>query len=215
MQGLLDYWATRLLRAGRDTPDLVLADFNASLAPELEDARCPYLGLDAFRETKRDLFFGREKLVDEWLGRLKRRQRLLVAIGSSGSGKSSLVLAGLVPALKAGALAGSRDWRYLPPMVPGSSPLESLAQALQASDESGPAWIQQHVEAFHRDPSHLVSLLAESGDRTTVLVVDQFEELFSLCDDEAARQAFVNNLIHLIKSARPPPHRHPHDAERL
>src|SRR5688572_22055961 len=54
VQGLLDYWGTRLYRAGHEPPDLVLADFDPSVAPELDDARCPYLGLDSFRETKRD-----------------------------------------------------------------------------------------------------------------------------------------------------------------
>src|SRR5438034_528871 len=55
-----------------------------------------------------------------------RTQRLLAVVGPSGSGKSSLVLAGLIPALKAGALPGSQDWCYLPPLVPGSDPLANL-----------------------------------------------------------------------------------------
>src|SRR3712207_985902 len=53
IQGLLDYWATRLYRAGREPSDTVLADFDPSLASELDDKRCPYLGLDSFRETRR------------------------------------------------------------------------------------------------------------------------------------------------------------------
>src|SRR5918999_5566697 len=102
-QSLLDYWANMLYRAGREPPDAALAEFDPTLAPDLDDALCPYVGLDAFREDDHARFFGRNRLVEDWVERL-RSDRLLVVVGPSGSGKSSLVLGGLIPMLKDGAL---------------------------------------------------------------------------------------------------------------
>ena len=98
-----------------------------ALAPELEEALCPYLGLDAFQATDKDRFFGRQALVKRMLDQLKG-SRLLAVVGPSGSGKSSVVLAGLLAELQAGALPGSSNWRYLPRLVPGSDPLANLAR---------------------------------------------------------------------------------------
>lgn len=105
-QGILDYWSTAVFRTSRLTIDTTLDEFNPDLAPELDEKDCPYVGLDAFRESTFTLFFGRERLVKTMLQRLAD-EALLAAVGDSGSGKSSLVLAGLLPKLKAGALPGS------------------------------------------------------------------------------------------------------------
>src|SRR5262249_38228001 len=126
-QGLLDYWVARLYRGGMEPPDATLAEFDPALAPELPDELCPYLGLDAFREADNDKFFGRSELIARLVERLAD-QRLLAVVGPSGSGKSSLVRAGLIPALKTGALPDSQNWRYLPPIVPGSDPMANLAR---------------------------------------------------------------------------------------
>ena len=112
-QAILDYWSAILFKAGRQPPDATLAEFDPDLAPEIPDALCPYVGLDPFREAKRDVFFGRERMVTSLLERLKD-DRLLVVVGPSGCGKSSIVLAGLLPALKNGALPDSQNWRYAP-----------------------------------------------------------------------------------------------------
>jgi WD40 repeat protein len=175
-QGLLDYWVARLYRVGEDPPDATLAEFDPALAPELPDDLCPYLGLDAFREVDGDKFFGRDELIARLVERLAD-QRLLAIVGPSGSGKSSLVRAGLIPALKRGALPGSQDWRYLPTIVPGSDPMASLARVMRTENQEPRTEI---------DASVLGS--------PVVLVVDQFEELFTLCDDDQARQAFVAAL---------------------
>jgi len=182
-QGLLDYWVARLYRVGEEPPDAALAEFDPALAPELPDELCPYLGLDAFREADGDKFFGRNELIARLVERLAG-QRLLAVVGPSGSGKSSLVRAGLIPALKRGALPGSQDWIYLPPIVPGSDPLASLARATDAAAlEAG---------APSDDP--------KSKIQNQVLVVDQFEELFTLCDDDQARQALVAALREFIET---------------
>jgi len=198
-QGILNYWATILYRVGREPPEGSLAEFDLLLEPDLPDSLCPYLGLDAFDEGRRGYFFGRRRLVDEWVSRLANG-RLLAIVGPSGSGRSSVVLGGLVPALKDGGVPGSGGWRYYPPMVPGSDPLASLARLLQSPDGDADDWVDRQVEAFLGDADHLTRLIGEHGDGPALLIVEQFEELFTLCADERARRAFVDNLVGLIQA---------------
>jgi hypothetical protein len=129
-QGLIDYWSTTLLRVGRTVSDATLADFDPALAPVLPDAQCPYLGLDAFQENDSERFFGRSRVVSE-LCALVSPESLTLVLGPSGSGKSSAVRSGLVPALKSGAIQGSEQWRYATVFMPGSEPTLSLARAVQ------------------------------------------------------------------------------------
>jgi hypothetical protein len=206
-QSLLDYWANALYRAGQLAPEARLADFDPNLAPELPDEPCPYRGLAAFREDDRDFFFGREGLLNDMLDRLRDGDRLLAIVGSSGSGKSSVVLAGLLPRLKAGALPGSAGWRYAT-IVPGSQPLASLARVLQSAAPAAPgldlaqaARLLFAADGFRRAPDTLAATLDETAAPPLALVVDQFEELFTLCADEAARAAFVRQLLGLVHDA--------------
>ncbi|MCP4515556.1 MAG: ATP-binding protein, partial [Delftia sp.] len=196
-QGLLDYWSTLMYRAGQEPPDSTLAEFAPGNAPQVDE--CPYLGLDAFGEAQQSFFFGRRRLIDEMVTELKGN-RLLSVVGPSGSGKSSLVLAGLMSALKAGATPGSRNWRYVPPMVPGSEPLANLARVLRPSTVSASDWDGVQIQCFKQNPHHLAQLLEKLYHSPTVLVVDQFEELFTLCLDDGARRAFIDNLIHLLQA---------------
>lgn len=198
-QSLLDYWAAILYRAGYEPPEALLAEFDPALAPELADKDCPYLGLDAFREANTSVFFGRQRLVQEMTNRLKEA-RLLAVVGPSGSGKSSLVMAGLLPALKTGAAPGSQAWRYYPPMMPGSHPLANLARLLRAGDTASTEQDAAQVECFRNDSGHLLRLMNEQ-ETPAVLVIDQFEELFTLCLDNQERRAFVDNLMNLIQAA--------------
>jgi WD40 repeat protein len=201
-QSQLDYWATRLFRPGAELPDATLADFDPLLAPELDDALCPYIGLDAFRETQQGVFFGRERLIGELLKKLQA-QRLLAVIGSSGSGKSSVVRAGLIPMLKNGGLPDSAAWVCLPPIVPGSNPLANLARLMLPADADAGS-IRAEVDLYRHDAQHLSRVVAARDNRPIVLVVDQFEEVFTLCTDEAVRTAFVDNLIGLMQSPEVP-----------
>ena len=206
-QSILDYWANALYRAGQPAPQARLADFDPSLAPKLPDEPCPYRGLAAFGEEDREFFFGREGLLNAMVERLREGERLLAVVGSSGSGKSSVVLAGLLPRLKRGALPGSEGWRYAT-IVPGSQPLASLARALQPTGEAAArldvgqaARLLFAAEGFARDPGHLAALLDETAAAPLVLGVDQFEELFTLCTDDDARAAFVGQLLGLVTAA--------------
>jgi hypothetical protein len=201
-QSLLDYWTAILYRAGAEPPESALVEFDWNLAPELPDEMCPYMGLDAFSESEQGVFFGRERLVEEAV-RMLSRGRLLAAVGPSGSGKSSLVLAGLLPALKEAALPDSLQGHHAQRMVPGSQPMANLARALYALQlEPGvdaDTWSAQHAVLLTQDPERLPGLIDHDNAAPLVLVVDQFEEVFTLCVDDAARHAFVACLLALFQ----------------
>lgn len=198
-QSLLDYWSTTLYRVHQEPPDATLNEFDPLLAPALPDALCPYVGLDAFREEHAQRFFGRQRLVTHLITQLHDHP-LVAVVGPSGSGKSSLVRAGLIPALKAGALSGSAHWRYYPPLLPGSTPLIHLAQLVQPSRVNPEAWKRIQVQRFREDSLNLLRLINTLVGVPTVITIDQFEELFTLCADDQERQAFVANLVGLIQA---------------
>jgi WD40 repeat protein len=144
---------------------------------------CPYPGMVPFAEADSARFFGREEEVTDLLQRL-RLHPFLAVIGPSGSGKSSLVFAGLLPALRRSKLFGSGGWRVCI-LRPGASPLAALGTAL-GSDPAEPA---QAVVA---------ALAAEAGAQRLLLVVDQLEELFTLGAQEAT--PFTQALLALADS---------------
>ena len=197
-QNLLDYWQNQLFHAGRDTPDAFLQEFDPMLQPEIPDERCPYIGLNAFDDQNEHLFYGRSQLISDILNHIMV-SRLVAAIGPSGSGKSSVVLAGVLPRLKEGRLPDSANWRYYPTIVPGSTPLTRLARLLQP-ENADEDWILDNIQQFHENHDHLTYLIEEAGFEPAVLVIDQFEETFTLCHDEAERDAFLQNLLNLIRS---------------
>src|SRR5512139_4110029 len=123
----------------------LLTQISSTFQPKPFDGRCPYLGLAAFAEDDADRFFGRETLVSELVARVKG-SRFVVIAGPSGSGKSSLVRAGLIHALKQGALHNSDRWLF-GTLTPGRDPIESLALALSRlkSPEIGD-YLRQHAQ---------------------------------------------------------------------
>jgi len=162
---------------------------------------CPYRGLQVFEEEHAPLFFGRQAAT-EWLVNDLRSSRFLAVVGPSGCGKSSLVRAGLVPGLRRGDLPGSETWP-LSVFRPGHQPLESLAVALiqltgSADDPAAPLQLIDALVADQRQ-LHLTTRLALADappERTIALVVDQFEEIFTLCRDEGQRRPFIDNLLY-------------------
>jgi WD40 repeat protein/DNA-binding SARP family transcriptional activator len=126
---------------------------------------CPYKGLATFEPDDAEYFFGRERLVADLVARLVGTP-LLAVVGPSGSGKSSAVRAGLLPALAGGVLPGSEKWTQAL-MRPGEHPLRELRRTTR---RLGREW-------------------------RSVLVVDQFEELFTVCEDEQERAEFVAELV--------------------
>ncbi|MCA9970261.1 MAG: hypothetical protein KC425_08600, partial [Anaerolineales bacterium] len=153
-QNLLDYWENELFHAGHEVADALLLPFDPALQPTIPDHLCPYVGLDAFQPQQRELFFGRSQLIAELVAQVNG-SRLVGVLGPSGSGKSSAVLAGLLPQLQAGhALPGSDQWHYLPPIVPGSAPLTTLARLL-APPDAAPHDRPDAVDAFRQNATHL------------------------------------------------------------
>ncbi|MFW2335710.1 protein kinase domain-containing protein, partial [Ilumatobacter sp.] len=149
----------------------------AALPDDLEN---PYLGLRAFDDADADRFFGRDRLVSELLDRLDDgtiRSRCVVIVGPSGSGKSSLARAGVVPAIRAGAVPGSSDW-YVSTMVPGNDPFESLEIALLRIAVNPPVTLLDQLRDGERGILRSVRRCLASDRDRVLLVIDQFEEVF-------------------------------------
>jgi WD40 repeat protein/DNA-binding SARP family transcriptional activator len=145
---------------------------------------CPFRGLAPFDAAHAEYFFGRERLVAELVARLVG-STLLAVVGPSGSGKSSAVRAGLLPALADGVVPGSEGWRRAV-MRPGERPLAELSRTLaRAVPETG----SEHAAPWIADALDRLS----AGERL-VLLIDQFEEAFVACRDRTEREAFFDAL---------------------
>ncbi len=161
-----------------------------------EDLINPYKGLRPFEEADVADFFGREQLVDQLLGRLSEDvpfNRFLAVVGPSGSGKSSVVKAGLIPTLRSGALPGSDGW-FVMEMVPGARPLDELEIGLLQVAIKQPPDLMAQLRRDGRGLSRAVRLILPSNSEL-LLVVDQFEELFAREVDDAEREHFLA-LLH-------------------
>lgn len=156
--------------------------------------RNPYKGLRPFEEADAADFFGRDALVSRLLARIEEPARFLAVIGPSGSGKSSVVKAGIMSALRAGRLPGSENW-FVIDMTPGSDPLGELVTGLTSVAARPAAHLADQLRA---DPRGLLwaseSVLA-STDGDLLLVIDQFEELFTPGVPEGDRAHFLD-LLH-------------------
>ncbi len=199
-QQILDRWAACLFRVGiKDVPPAGLAPFDENAAPDLADVKCPYVGLEPFREDEAPTFFGRDERTRDLVEAVRTRTFVFVT-GASGSGKSSLVLAGLLPALHADAIPGSAQWVIVPTVLPGSDPLTNLAQQLAAAlPGTSAAALRDELRA---DPSRLRAILDAHAATPCLVVVDQFEEVFTLKTPETESDAntFVTALIALADS---------------
>lgn len=251
---------TRQERFTADQVQALIGTIKADFQPKEFKGDCPYVGLAPFEEENADLFFGRERLVDELLERVQESRGVFIA-GPSGSGKSSLIRAGFIPALK--KAENSKLWKYAT-LKPGRNPLLELQRALErvalpsnavpGVGQPPDSWQEvarqllpaghsqqfvQKAEALLGQVSTdatrqaLASLFAElgfaalqNGEQPTrlagfeksvlqnptalhevvetilgdrrkqrlVLLIDQFEELFTQVDDEKIRQAFISAL---------------------
>jgi WD40 repeat protein len=135
------------------------------------------------------------------MGDAERLTRFLAVVGPSGSGKSSLVKAGLIPALWQGKLAGSEKW-FVAEMLPGSHPLEELEIALIRVAANQAANLHEQLSRDERGLLRIAQLILPEDGSELVLVVDQFEEVFTLVEDEAARQHFLNLLLTAVTDSR-------------
>jgi TPR repeat protein/energy-coupling factor transporter ATP-binding protein EcfA2 len=184
-------------------------NFLGVAGPEL-----PYPGLRPFGPDESALFFGRKDCVDEMIVRM-RDHRFLAVIGTSGSGKSSLVRTGLVHELTTGAMADAEpDWK-IADCRPGDTPFASLAGALLAPgpENTGadvdPAQMQALAERLRFAPGALTKWCAEGNlppDTNLLVIIDQFEELFRYQDmsGQEASEAFVARLIEAAETREAP-----------
>lgn len=157
-----------------DTLDFRFKALARGEAPPAYNSACPFMGLAAFQYGDREYFFGREALVNDLLSRLGRH-RFLAVLGPSGCGKSSVVLAGLLPALE--EMQPGLRWTSL---FPGNQPVAALKSA-------------ERTIGIGDDPG---DRLAEA--RRMLLIVDQFEELFTLSPPEQ-RRPFLDHLLSLLE----------------
>jgi WD40 repeat protein/class 3 adenylate cyclase len=149
---------------------------------------CPYKGLASFQETDASYFFGRERLVGELAARTVQ-VGLLGVVGASGSGKSSVVAAGLLPSLRAGLLPGSERWESVV-FRPGEHPMAELNRALSRGAAGSP--VGNTFEAA-------IDGVGPGG--RLVVAVDQFEEVFTLCTDDDERDTFIDTVTRAAMSS--------------
>ena len=148
----------------------------------------PYMGMRYFDTSDAALFFGREALTRELAARVAN-EPFLAIVGASGSGKSSVARAGLIPALGMGAV-------YV--ITPTAHPLESLAASLTRESKSvtATATLMDDLKNDSRSLRlYIRKLLSGSGGTNLLLLVDQFEETFTQCKDFTERRAFIENLL--------------------
>jgi len=170
-----DQWEAAIAR--------LCADLQHAVPAVSPKPSCPYPGMVPFSEADGDRFFGRDQEIEELLGKL-RLQRFITVIGPSGSGKSSLVFAGLIPALRQTGLFGSVEWK-IHSMRPGEDPPTQL-KTLLISDLSNPAQALSQAVGIQLSTNRLL------------LIVDQFEEVFTLASTEAI--PFQQNLLKLAET---------------
>jgi hypothetical protein len=173
-------------------------ELNLPPAPELNEANNPYRGLQSYDEEHAPLFFGRTKVISALADRV-RVQPLTIVLGASGTGKSSVVKAGLLPQLRTTEPDG---WRILPPIRPGKSPLASLASVALPGQDSND--LGTRLAEFRAQPEALASRISDWSAHEPVgrslLVVDQLEELITLCRDSTERDQFLRLLEQALKA---------------
>lgn len=191
----------------KNEPEVIARLLDLAANVKREDAPvfglCPYKGLSYFDEADADLFVGREaltaKLADRVLslsaGYEAGSERFLAIVGASGSGKSSLVRAGLVPALRWDKR--SSNWP-IHVITPTAHPLESLAVSLtqDASSVNAALTLMDDLKSDRRSLSVYINRMLKTSSAPFLLIfIDQFEELFALCRSEGERSTFIDNLL--------------------
>ncbi|MFJ6659636.1 AAA family ATPase [Streptomyces sp. NPDC091377] len=178
--------------------ELALADPLGERAAEddapaaVPDSVCPYRGLASYRQQDAGWFFGRERSTTALVAQLRRAERrggLVMLVGASGAGKSSLLNAGLLPALESGVLGQERAVLRL---VPGNDPLKELVR--QIPELTDALALDPGSASFEECVRESLVRWARRPPAPPVLIVDQFEEVFTLCSDEDDRRTFIQVL---------------------
>jgi WD40 repeat protein/serine/threonine protein kinase/DNA-binding XRE family transcriptional regulator len=199
--------AETMLSAWRQSLGSLVAGSTRIASPmkPLMDTDNPYKGLRAFSEGDAADFFGRNALIQKLLGRLTETSdltRFLAVVGPSGCGKSSVVKAGLIPAMRRGGLPGSEKWFFVE-LMPGAHPLEELEAALLRIAVNPPGSLLSQLREGERGLLRAVQrCLPDDPEVELVLVIDQFEELFTLVPEESERAHLLDSLVTAVLDER-------------
>ena len=167
----------------------------------------PFPGLRSFEADETHLFFGRDGQSDDLL-RILARNRFVAVVGTSGSGKSSLVRAGVLPALQSGFMAGAGSRWRIATIRPGANPIENLATAINNSAAASPGELDfdaRHIlleSVLRRNSFGLIEAarITKTAPRENVLVlVDQFEEIFRLRSDRSGGNVEEEDAAGLVR----------------
>ncbi|MGW4062788.1 nSTAND1 domain-containing NTPase [Amycolatopsis sp. NPDC004747] len=173
----------------------VAAEADPPAPAEADGTECPYVGLAAFQPEDADRFFGRDGAI-EALARQVAARRLVAVFGASGAGKSSLLRAGLLPAARTGALGDGNPWPAVL-LTPGAHPLEECAIRFARLTGSTPGRLKAEFAAEPRNLHLIVRQVVDAHPAGVdlLLVVDQFEEVFTQCTDDGERAAFLRAVL--------------------
>ncbi len=186
--------------------------------PKAPIDKCPYLALKSFSEDEAEFFHGRTKLTNTLVEYIKNQAHLITIFGASGSGKSSLIRAGLLYQLKLGqAIAGSNHWIYLEPFAPTNDPLSKLSEVINKKSKeieeleklvtsnqelctSPEKSSIEELEKLVTSNQELCTSPEKSSEEKIpiILVIDQFEECFTMGNQETTKK-IINLLTQLIK----------------
>lgn len=170
--------------------------FQNTLIVNTAPRKNPYKGLQAFEEADAEDFFGRNELIEHIKQRLTdddEYKRFLAVVGSSGSGKSSVVKAGLIPAIRRGELPESDQW-FIVEMLPGNRPLEELETAFLSIATNVPDHMLERLQANEYGIINVLDEILPDDGSELLLYIDQFEEVFTRVENEFIRQRFLDSL---------------------
>ena len=184
----------------------------ATLDVSAADLVNPYKGLRPFEEADAADFFGRSHLVEQLLSRMAQDSEaanFLAVVGPSGSGKSSVVKAGLLPALRQGALPGAAplpgsDQWFVVSMTPGARPFDELEIGLLRIAARQPAGLGEQLRRDEYGLLRAARLALPDDQSTLLLLIDQFEELFTAVPDPAVRDQFLSSLATAVSDPHSP-----------